>query len=121
MAITDHGTVRGIPEAIAYSTGKIEVIAGIELSCDEPTLGMVDIHILGLGIDYKNKDLLTWLTKAKEASIYVLSLTIKGCFFPEEVIITGVSKQCRWGKQKCPVLFLPLFTRKSFLKAYREK
>ncbi len=69
IAITDHGTVRGIPEAIQYSQGKVEVIPGIELSCDEPRLGIVDIHILGLFIDPRDNLLQQWLRKAKQKTI----------------------------------------------------
>lgn len=62
FALTDHDTVDGLEEAIAY-TGKLrakmqnetqtipEVIPGIELSSEYEGK---DIHIVGLCIDYKN-------------------------------------------------------------------
>ncbi|MBI2096846.1 MAG: PHP domain-containing protein [Candidatus Sungbacteria bacterium] len=56
IAITDHDTIGGVKEAL--EAGKefgIEVIPGIELSCDHENHG---IHILGLGIDYHNEALL---------------------------------------------------------------
>ncbi len=52
IAITDHDTVAGIPEAL--ETGKeagIVVVPGVEIST--AALGK-DIHILGYGIDYRD-------------------------------------------------------------------
>ncbi len=60
IAITDHDTVDGIEEAMIYS-GQIDnfiVLAGIELSTE--LLGE-EVHILGYGIDYKDKELLKLL------------------------------------------------------------
>jgi len=56
VAITDHDTVDGVAEGLA--AGKelgVEVIPGIEISCDE---GANSIHMLGLGIDQANAKLL---------------------------------------------------------------
>lgn len=52
IALTDHDTVAGLDEAIAagHELG-IEVIPGVELSCEYKSR---DIHIVGLGVDYKN-------------------------------------------------------------------
>lgn len=61
FALTDHDTCDGIDEAIAYASSlnnTITVIPGIELSAEY--LGE-DVHILGLNIDYKNKDFLSEL------------------------------------------------------------
>jgi predicted metal-dependent phosphoesterase TrpH len=46
LAVTDHDTVAGLPEALAAATdlGGIEVIAGIEIST---SIGDLDIHVLG--------------------------------------------------------------------------
>lgn len=53
MAITDHDTVEGVEAAlIAGEALKLKVIPGIEISAVE---GGVNIHILGLDIDYKNE------------------------------------------------------------------
>lgn len=50
LALTDHDTVEGVPEAIHAAKGKpIEIVAGIEFSTDN---NGKDIHILGLDIDY---------------------------------------------------------------------
>ena len=65
IAITDHDTVAGVPEALA--AGKdfgVRVIPGIEISIQEH--GM---HLLGLGIDIENAALLDALRKAGENRI----------------------------------------------------
>jgi len=55
IAITDHDTVQGIPETIqAGKDMNVEVIPGVELATDE---GGVEVHILGLFIDWENKTL----------------------------------------------------------------
>ncbi len=56
IALTDHDTVAGIPEAISAASGSgIELVPGIEMSC---LYYEKDIHIVGLLIDYKNPSLL---------------------------------------------------------------
>ena len=35
IAITDHDSVNGIDEALSAAKGKIEVIPGVEISCDD--------------------------------------------------------------------------------------
>ncbi len=55
ISLTDHDAIKGIPEAIFY--GKklgIKIIPGIEFYT---TFGDKDLHILGYGIDIKNKEL----------------------------------------------------------------
>lgn len=64
IAITDHDSVNGIDEAIRVAKGKIEIIPGVEISCDDT--GYVDTHILGLFIDHKNKILNNLLKKAQK-------------------------------------------------------
>ena len=55
IAITDHDTVEGIPEAIATGEREgVEVIPGLELSVEHNPGSM---HILGLLIDHENKEL----------------------------------------------------------------
>ncbi|HLC60511.1 MAG TPA: PHP domain-containing protein [Candidatus Nanoarchaeia archaeon] len=59
IAITDHDSVGSLRKAIEYSKGKnIEIIPGVELSCDDPLFSYEKIDVLGLFIDYKNKELL---------------------------------------------------------------
>lgn len=59
IAITDHDTVAGLDEAIAYAEDKpITVIPGVELSTEWHGR---DIHMVGLGIDYKAKEFTEYL------------------------------------------------------------
>ena len=55
IAITDHDTISGVDEAVikAEEAG-IEVVPGVEISVGETE----DIHIVGLYVDYKDKNLL---------------------------------------------------------------
>jgi hypothetical protein len=56
IAITDHDTVAGIPEALAAGEKMdIEVIPGIELSTETQA---ESVHVVGLFVDYTNKELL---------------------------------------------------------------
>ncbi|NPE07687.1 MAG: PHP domain-containing protein [Asgard group archaeon] len=56
IAITDHDTVGGIKEALEVAENEpIEVIPGIEFSTE---INSVSIHIVGLFVDYHNKELL---------------------------------------------------------------
>jgi len=63
IAITDHDSVNGIDEALKAAKGMIEIVPGVEISCDDP--GYVDTHILGLFINHKNKTLNSLLKKAQ--------------------------------------------------------
>ena len=63
LALTDHDTVSGIPEALLAKEGKqVEVIGGIELAAyyHFPWAAgeKVEIHIVGLWVDHTNKALL---------------------------------------------------------------
>lgn len=67
IAITDHDTVGGIEEAlVAGKQLDIEVLSGIEISCDYLGYG---IHLLGLGLDHKHAPLLELLKKFREVRI----------------------------------------------------
>ena len=64
FSLTDHDTVDGISEILAMNLPKdLKFIPGIEISCD--TLHR-EIHILGYGIDCKNKDLNTTLNDLRD-------------------------------------------------------
>lgn len=69
IAITDHNSISGIKEAVEYADNKIEFIPGIEISCDESDKGLIDIHVIGLFIDYKNEELINLLKKIKKERI----------------------------------------------------
>lgn len=58
LAITDHDTVGGIAEAMAYQATQsrpMQIVAGVEISTSWHNF---DIHILGLNVDYQNADFL---------------------------------------------------------------
>ena len=58
IAITDHDSIDSIKKAVEYAKNKdIEVVPGIELSCDDPLFNYDKIDVLGLLIDFKNKGL----------------------------------------------------------------
>lgn len=67
IAITDHDSLGSIEAAIKYSNGKnIEIVPGIELSCDDPILDNDKIDVLGLFIDQKNKKMINIIKKINE-------------------------------------------------------
>ena len=58
IAITDHDSIGSVKKAIEYSKGKnIEIVPGVELSCDDPLFNYDKIDVLGLLIDPDNKKL----------------------------------------------------------------
>jgi 3',5'-nucleoside bisphosphate phosphatase len=62
IAITDHDSIASLEKAIEYSKDKnIEVIPGIELSCDDPLFEHDKIDVLGLFIDPRNQKLMNLL------------------------------------------------------------
>ena len=70
LAITDHDTVSALKPAIEYGGEKgIEIVPGIEFSCEEKSLGFDEVHILGLFIDFRNKDLIRLTNRIKESRI----------------------------------------------------
>lgn len=65
IALTDHDTIDGIAEIIAYTKDKaLEVVPGIELSCYYKNR---EVHILGFYVDYENPKLNRELKVLKEA------------------------------------------------------
>ena len=64
IAITDHDSVNGIDEAIKTGKGNIEIIPGVEITCDDS--GYVDTHILGLFIDHRHKAMKSLLKKSQK-------------------------------------------------------
>ncbi len=61
IALTDHDTIIGLEEFISYGEEKeIIVIPGIEISIrHEPERNLIDIHVIGLNIDYKSTKLIS--------------------------------------------------------------
>ena len=63
IAITDHDTISGLKEAVEYINDKnIEFVPGVELSCHENFYPKT-IDVLGLFIDYNNKDIRDFIKK----------------------------------------------------------
>lgn len=64
IALTDHDTVAGITEAIIASEHtSLEVIPGIELSCNYLN---TELHILGFFVDHKDELLINKLSELKK-------------------------------------------------------
>lgn len=67
IALTDHDTVAGVAEAVACGKREgVEVIPGVELSCEHIISPgrKKEIHILGYGIDYTGQELCRTLEAA---------------------------------------------------------
>lgn len=63
IALTDHDTTSGVAEALSAAEDRsLEVIPGIELSCD---WSGKEIHILGYFLEYDNTELLNFLSEAR--------------------------------------------------------
>ena len=60
IAITDHDTIAGVEEFLSFGELKdIIVIPGIEISIrHEPNRELIDIHIIGLNIDFSSSKLI---------------------------------------------------------------
>ena len=65
IALTDHDTVAGIPEALAQGkiTG-VEILSGIEISSG---LDGVSLHILGYGFNHEHPGFLAFLERLQQA------------------------------------------------------
>lgn len=58
IAISDHDVVDGSRLAIEYAKDKdVEVISGVEFSCEDREAGMYEIHIVGLFVDLEDEAL----------------------------------------------------------------
>lgn len=71
FGLTDHDTVDGVDRAIKRAEeleNHIQVIPGVELSCQYPVSAdrEVEIHILGYNIDYNDKTLVSTLKNVAE-------------------------------------------------------
>jgi 3',5'-nucleoside bisphosphate phosphatase len=64
IAITDHDNLDALPIAMKYAKD-IEIIPGVEMSCDDYENNLPNIHLLGLFIDYNDKNLKNLVTKIK--------------------------------------------------------
>jgi predicted metal-dependent phosphoesterase TrpH len=65
IALTDHDTVAGIPEALAHSRViGVEFLPGIEISA---SLEGISLHILGYGFNHEHPGFLAFLTRLQQA------------------------------------------------------
>lgn len=70
ISITDHDSVDGIEEAIEASAKYgVEVVPGIELSCEVAGSAKSEMHMLGYYIDYKSQELKKTLEIFKKARL----------------------------------------------------
>lgn len=64
IALTDHDTVEGIEEFLASGMDNdIQLIPGLEISATHRDFSL---HILGYGIDHRNRELVAWLNKLQD-------------------------------------------------------
>ena len=64
IALTDHDSVAGLDAAIAAARGTpLQVIPGVELSCDVP---QTEVHVLGYFIDWHDTHFQSMLDKFRE-------------------------------------------------------
>lgn len=64
LCVTDHDTTEGLPEALAAAGAGLEVIPGVELSCDVPE---GEVHIVGYYVDHHNGELQRLLGEMRHA------------------------------------------------------
>ena len=70
LAITDHDSLNGIAPAIEHSKDQeIEIVPGIEISCDAAEHGFKKVDVLGLLIDPNNKKLADLTKTIKEERV----------------------------------------------------
>jgi hypothetical protein len=66
IAVTDHDNIRSTKRITARTGTGIEVIPGVELTVYDYPLGYLDIHVLGLFINPKNRALNSKLAKLEK-------------------------------------------------------
>ena len=71
IALTDHDTIDGLQEFLSYGEDKdIILIPGIEISIKhEPLRELIDIHVIGLNIDYKSTKLINAINNQIEGRL----------------------------------------------------
>jgi predicted metal-dependent phosphoesterase TrpH len=66
IALTDHDTLAGLSEARSAAGPRLEVIAGVELSCEWQQR---EVHVLGYFVDCDNKNLATELARVQQSRV----------------------------------------------------
>lgn len=90
IAVTDHDTVNGVPEALSYAEGlNFTVIPGIEFSIEYPG---GSFHLLGLNVDHTYKPMLSKLShlqNVRDTRIYRIidDLRLHGIDIPVEQVL----------------------------------
>tara|TARA_Y100000310_G_scaffold267407_1_gene279390 strand:+ start:11895 stop:12764 length:870 start_codon:yes stop_codon:yes gene_type:complete len=88
IAITDHDSIASVEKAVEYSKGKgIEVVPGIELSCDDPLFSYDKVDVLGLFIDFNNQkliDLIKHINDKREENKKLIIEKLKGLGYEVE-------------------------------------
>lgn len=103
IAVTDHDTVNGVEKAV--NEGKkcgLEVIPGVEVTCHHNS---IEFHLVGLFIDYKDKELKKTLEKLSDSRVDYIKKILKNLnrelkknivvqkyYFPIEKAISAVKK-----------------------------
>ncbi len=97
IAITDHDSIDSVKPAIKYSKGKnIEIVPGVELSCDDPLFSYDKIDVLGLLIDFDDRklnDLVIHINHKREENKKQIISKLKG--FGYEIEYDDVKKTVR--------------------------
>lgn len=74
IAITDHDTVDGVAEAIEIAKQyEIEIVSGAEFTTNHKPV----VHVLGLGIDIKDKRLIAHFNQLEKRKLFLLIKAIK--------------------------------------------
>ena len=63
LALTDHDTIDGVPEARRAAAGRLELVAGIEFSVDWQR---DELHVLGLFLDPDHPGIVAFCARARE-------------------------------------------------------
>ena len=63
LALTDHDTIDGVPEARAAAAGRLDVIGGIEFSVE---WARDELHVLGLFLDPSHPDIVRFCARARD-------------------------------------------------------
>lgn len=74
IAITDHDTIDGVTEAIEVAKQYgIEIVSGAEFTTNHKPV----VHILGLGIDIKDKRLIAHFNQLEKSKLFLLTKAIR--------------------------------------------
>src|SRR5215470_8936492 len=86
VAVTDHDTLAGVPEALTHATEAIEIVPGVEIST---TLAAREFHLLGYFVRTDHDELNTALaivcqSRRERFRDFVALLCARGLALPED-------------------------------------